>query len=164
MSEVVHARLDRELLSKVDSLIERGAFPNRSGLIREATREVVSKLYSQAVNEKLGAVARSASAVIADKERERVSRILLYGSVARREATEDSDIDLLILAKSGVEKDDLLRAVVDVTSPVSIATETMITPLVMSGSEFDSALADGFGFESAVAREGIVLYDEAGGS
>ena len=159
MSEVVHARLDRDLLERVDSMIEKGLFPNRSGLIREATREMVSRAFPEATNDKLEAVARAAAAMIAETKIPGVTRIVLYGSVARRRAGEDSDIDLLVLHDEQGETNKVLTAVIDITAPVATATETAITPIVMRASEFSQALADGFSFAQSVAKDGILLFE-----
>ena len=82
--------------------------------------------------------------------------------MARREAGEECDIDLLILADEKGRKADILRAVIDVTVPIEVATDTVITPLVRKKSEFDRMLADGFSFAEAVAREGVVLFEGVG--
>ena len=159
MSEVVHARLDRELLSRVDASIRLGAFPSRSGLIREATREMVSKVLSQSLNDTLEAIAKACAGVIGESERLGVAKVFLYGSVARREAREDSDIDLLVLVKRGFDLRDALDGVLEVTSPVSTATARVVTPLVLAEEEFEKFLADGFSFPRSVASEGVVLYE-----
>lgn len=161
MSEVVHARVDIELLSKVDAMVERGLFPNRSGLIREATRELVSRVFSQATNERMEAVARASGAVIAGLEGLGVARVELYGSVARKEADENSDVDLLVLVDEGHDVDEATTAIVEAIGPISTATETTVTPLVMKKGEFEKALADGFSFAKSVSEDGVVLYVEA---
>ena len=159
MSEVVPVRIDKELLSKVDAMIEMEAFPSRSSAIREATRELVSKTLSKAANDRLEAVARAAAAMIADRRIEGVNRIMLYGSVARKEAGEDSDIDLLVLTDKGCVRSRVLTAVVDVTAPIEVATETVITPIVRERARFDRMFTDGFSFATQVARDGVVLFE-----
>lgn len=145
----------------MDALIERGMFPSRSGVIREATRQVVARAFSQATNEKLEAVARAAAATIAEGRGAGIRRIVLYGSVARGEAGEDSDIDLLVLSAEDADTGHILGAVIDVTTPIATATGTTITPIVMRKSEFDRMLSDGFSFPTAVSEEGITLFEEA---
>ena len=158
MSEVVHTRLDRKLLAKVDDMIERGLFPNRSGLVREATREIVSKTIAHSLNEKMVAVAEACAALIGSSKELGVAKVLLYGSVARNESREDSDIDLLILVGEGYDLHDIRERVLDVTSPVSTATGTAVTPLVMRAGEFERFLSEGYSFPRSVVAEGIVLY------
>ena len=142
-------------------MIEYGLYPNRSGLIREATRDFVSKAFSQAASERLDGVARAAAAIIKDSEPPGVVQVILYGSVARHEATDDSDIDLLVLIDDKAPKDDALTAAIDVTAPIEVATGTVITPIVMKRSQFEQMLADGYGFAVNVSKDGIVLYDGA---
>ena len=164
MSEVVHARVDKALLARVDAMVEQGLFPNRSGAIREATREMVSKVFAQETNERMETVARASAAVIGQLRGVRVLRVLLYGSVARREARPESDVDLLVLVADGTDVQSAIHAVVKATEPISIATDTVVTPLVLTKGEFDRTLSDGHSFAKSAVAEGKVLLNRGGGS
>lgn len=83
--------------------------------------------------------------------------VILYGSCARGEEREDSDIDVLVLLDSEKEKisrDERIR----ITYPlcdIEIETETIISPVVYSKKAWANHRVTPF-YEN-VNKEGIVL-------
>lgn len=71
-----------------------------------------------------------------------VAKIQIYGSVARGEATDDSDIDLLVDFKEGASLFDLVRLKRELEgllgAPVDIATRGGMHPLVLAQAENDA--------------------------
>jgi len=82
-------------------------------------------------------------------------RVILFGSRAYGNPTEESDIDLLVLMRT--------------RRPVHAAAEMVgearlgvpLDVVVMTPEAFEKALKEGYLFETKVARQGIVLYEKA---
>lgn len=82
-------------------------------------------------------------------------QVILYGSVARGEATEHSDIDLLVIAQT-TEKFYLrmasaLRVVRDLSRGLPLS------PIVLTPAELEKHLKSGNTFVEEIIREGIPL-------
>jgi predicted nucleotidyltransferase len=80
--------------------------------------------------------------------------LILYGSRARGDAQEDSDYDLLVLVDREVDM-DLERAIVDRLVPLEVQTGKVLTVLIYSRSQWDSALYRAMPFHKNVTREGV---------
>lgn len=81
--------------------------------------------------------------------------VRLFGSQAREQATEESDIDLFIVVKSySKEVED---SILDEAYEVSLKHDVVITPLVYSEEEVNSPLFQVTPFYKNVMEEGISL-------
>jgi predicted nucleotidyltransferase len=86
----------------------------------------------------------------------RVSGIRLFGSYARGEASDESDVDCLVLLDH-VERDDD-RAITDLSADLTWQLAgVVISPMVMSVAEFDAWKARERATPLAIEREGIAL-------
>lgn len=93
--------------------------------------------------------------------------IVLYGSVARGDATEESDIDLLIVYDPGPDTaEGTQRREVDQSragswwgGPLASGDERVISEEWFTVSEFRDGLDTGSQFLHSALDEGIVLYD-----
>jgi predicted nucleotidyltransferase len=87
---------------------------------------------------------------------ERVVEIRLFGSYARNEAREDSDVDCLVLLDRVAPEDD--RAVTDLAADLIWQIGgVVISPLIMSESEFIAWKARERRTPLDIAKEGIPL-------
>lgn len=82
--------------------------------------------------------------------------LILYGSRARGDAREDSDYDLLVLVDREVDM-DLERAIVDRLVPLEVRTGKVLTVLVYSRTQWDSALYRAMPFHKNVTGEGVAI-------
>lgn len=89
-----------------------------------------------------------ASAINSDK----IIRIILFGSVARGDDNEESDIDILIISNEWEKIDSLIT---DEVFKVVLETEELISPYVLSEKQFNETKH--FSFLTNVLREGIVI-------
>jgi len=96
---------------------------------------------------------------VKEYEGDNLSKIILFGSVARGEANEDSDIDVLsILKKCSYEhREKIIDIVVDVESDMDYDVNAYLQALTMS--EEESKGIHFFDLMNNVNREGVVLYD-----
>ena len=82
--------------------------------------------------------------------------VILYGSRARGEAASDSDYDLLVLVNQPVDV-ALRERLVSGIYPLELETGAVLTLMVYSRSQWNSALYKAMPFRQNVEREGIVL-------
>lgn len=86
----------------------------------------------------------------------RVVAIRLYGSYARGEAHEDSDVDVLVLLNQVDRTDE--RAVFDLAADLVWELHgVVISPMVMSFAEFEAWKASERRTPLEIDREGITL-------
>jgi predicted nucleotidyltransferase len=67
----------------------------------------------------------------------RLKGVILYGSMARGEATPASDIDLLVLLEPPLDYFAELRRLVDVLYPVQLESEQLISAKPVSVNDFE---------------------------
>ncbi len=79
----------------------------------------------------------------------------MYGSVARAEATRDSDIDLLVIAPASEPAYLRMARVLSVARDVSRGLP--LSPIVLTPDEVEQRLARGDSFLREVLAEGISL-------
>ena len=85
----------------------------------------------------------------------RIESVIVFGSYARGESKEESDIDVLI---SGDVK---LDEIIDITYPILLEHGVYISPIVMSRDYFEMLKAERAGFIENVLKEGITLHGRA---
>ncbi|MEM2442974.1 MAG: nucleotidyltransferase domain-containing protein [Candidatus Bathyarchaeia archaeon] len=83
--------------------------------------------------------------------------IIVYGSVARGEETENSDIDILVV---GGEK-NLWEKISEIAHNVDYENnyETFITTIYLTTEEFEHRIKAGSPLIQTILREGVILYD-----
>jgi len=87
-----------------------------------------------------------------EKFEDRIESIIVFGSYARGESKEESDVDVLIVG------DVKLDEIIDVTYPIFLKYGVYISPIVMSR---EMLKAEKTGFIENVLKEGIMLYGRA---
>ena len=87
-----------------------------------------------------------------EKFGDRVEQVILFGSYAREEFGEESDLDVLVIG------DVKLDEVIDVSYPLSLKHGIYISPIVMSRDYFEMLKAEGTNFVKNVLREGVTVY------
>ena len=94
---------------------------------------------------------------IADRLRERMhaERVIVFGSVARGEATADSDIDLLIVAPGAENQYRRMARAHEATRALGIGLP--LSPLVMTAEEVERRLSRGDPFVRGILADGVEL-------
>jgi uncharacterized protein len=83
----------------------------------------------------------------------RVGKLVLFGSQARGEATEDSDVDLLGVVDQLTSADG--RVVDAIVGDILTAMDVLISPLLLSAERFDELRARERVLIAEIDREGI---------
>ena len=91
-----------------------------------------------------------------EKYRDRIDEIILFGSVARGEAGEDSDIDILVIGDASLEE------LVEISFPILLEQGEIISAKNMDKGHFDFLVHEGYSFIRNVLEEGIILYERMG--
>ncbi len=86
-----------------------------------------------------------------------VHSIVLFGSVARGEATADSDIDVLIVTDASWETE---RRMHKVATDTDLDHQVFTQLVCFTPSGFESEVRMRSWFSSDILTEGIVLYDD----
>lgn len=89
-----------------------------------------------------------AKAIKSDK----IKKIILFGSVAREEDTEESDIDILIISNEWEQIDSLITEEV---FNIVLDTQELISPYILSEKQFEQT--KNFNFLTNVLKEGVVI-------
>jgi predicted nucleotidyltransferase len=89
---------------------------------------------------------------VREKHGNKVEKIIIYGSYARGESTEESDIDVLVVG------DVTLDEMVDISFPLLLKHGVYISPHVMTGDHFSHLDREGYGFVKNVKREGREVH------
>lgn len=100
------------------------------------------------MNNRMEIAREFANAIKSDK----IIRIILFGSVARGDDTEESDIDILIISNDWEQIDSLIT---DEVFKVVLDTEELISPYVLSEKQFNET--KDFNFLTNVLEEGIII-------
>ncbi len=116
-----------------------------------ATRSSLQALYEETARK------------LAERLRERfpgsVHAVVLYGSVARKTAGKDSDIDVLVLTSNGRPARDEL---VEVSESLDFENSyhTFLIATAFTPQRLQQLASGGFPIAETLFREGIVLYDD----
>lgn len=83
---------------------------------------------------------------------EDISKIILYGSVARGDDNEESDIDILIISPKA---DELMNKINSVAVDFILETEELISPHLMTEEHFEKTM--NYPFLTNVLKEGVII-------
>lgn len=87
-----------------------------------------------------------------------LDKIILYGSYARGDHTEESDIDIMILLDCDTDKIKNLRGVTaEMASDISLDKEVFLSILLRNSKHFENN-RDFLPFYKNISREGITVY------
>lgn len=159
MSTVVPARMEQKLLKKLDKLVKSGRYVSRSDAVRDAVRQLIAKYEAPSLSVVYEAYAKVAASLLAQFFGDKISDVILYGSVAMGEATEESDIDLLILVK-GEDPFKLTSEIVSFLYPLELQLNILFSVNVYRREDFQEALKNNFLFEKNVLETRKTLYGD----
>ncbi len=108
----------------------------------------IQKRYQKAVDEFVRRVLA--------KYGDRIDNIILFGSVARGDAKEESDIDILVVSDVSLEE------LVDISFPILLKYGKLISAKDMKKERLEYLNKEGYSFVRNVLKEGVVLYERVG--
>ena len=87
--------------------------------------------------------------------------VILYGSYARGDFTQESDVDIMVLVDLPVDKmDEYSDALAEVDYEYNVNYDIWMMPVVKNVEHFNRWVS-AYPFYSNVQREGVVLYEAA---
>lgn len=90
-----------------------------------------------------------------------LKRVILYGSYARGDYTEDSDVDIMLLVDLAPEEmDSYSDALSELGYEYNVDHDIWMMPVVKNFQHFKQWVAS-YPFYSNVQKEGVVLYEAA---
>ena len=92
------------------------------------------------------------------KYKDKIDSIILFGSVARGEAKEDSDVDILVVVKERNIED--MKEIHGIAFEVSMEHSQDISPKIYAVNEILNRMEIGAPFIKEVLKEGVSLYGE----
>jgi predicted nucleotidyltransferase len=85
---------------------------------------------------------------------ERIEKVILYGSQARGDARDDSDIDVLIVLKDDFKYGEMLKKTSRVVANLSLENEVVISRAFVTRQQYEQSQIP---FLMNVRREGLAL-------
>ncbi len=156
MSRVVPARLPPDLARGIDQLVKSGRYANRSQVIKEATKLLLSS-GDQPPPSSMAKPAARLAALLAAWNTPAIETIILYGSTARGEATTESDIDLLVIIKEG-KPWIVRRALYQLIYPVIASLGVDISLTVLPKNDWLDMIGKGDPLAASILKEGLPLW------
>lgn len=89
---------------------------------------------------------------------DKLNRIILYGSYARGDNTDESDIDIMIVLNCEPDEIKRLRKpTIEMTSDISLEQEVLLSVLLRDKKHFEDNL-DFLPFYRNIVKEGVLIY------
>jgi predicted nucleotidyltransferase len=147
------------LARKVAELVEAGVFSSRSSAVREALRRLVVSEGKSVQRVDFGKLVATLVSVMISWSESVVKDVVLFGSVARGEAVEGSDVDVLVLVED-VEAWRVRQRLYGVIYPVIAALGVDVSLIVLGRGDFIGLVQAEDPFALSVLHEGIQLYGD----
>jgi len=88
---------------------------------------------------------------------DKIDSIVLYGSVAKNTASEESDIDVLVVARD--DEKGLYNKISKIRTQVDLENNTLTALVYVTCEELEHYAKLGSPFMKSVSEEGMILYD-----
>lgn len=89
---------------------------------------------------------------------DKLNRIILYGSYARGDNTDESDIDIMIVLNCEPDEIKRLRKpTIEMTNEISLEQEVLLSILLRDKRHFENNL-DFLPFYRNIVKEGVMIY------
>lgn len=101
-------------------------------------------------------VARELASWLRERFGERIVDIRVFGSVARGEADEESDVDVLVLVREPLDREER-HELADHSYDLDLAHGTVTQYMVKTTERWDSPIIRGSAFRKDIDREGVPI-------
>jgi predicted nucleotidyltransferase len=158
MALAIPTKLEAPLVEAIDSLVTEGLYQSRSEAIRDAIRRLVERNYISRARF-LTVIARISTQLILDEYGDAVTDIILYGSVATGRASDDSDIDILVLVSDTISTDlsQVEIRIHEIVYPVALSSDSVVTPIVLNKNKFLDLWEQQQHFAKEIVKYGIEM-------
>ncbi|MBN2153152.1 MAG: nucleotidyltransferase domain-containing protein [Candidatus Lokiarchaeota archaeon] len=157
MDKIIPLRIDESIVSRIDALVSQGLFRNRNEALRQGTRDMIEK-YRDDMHEMRVAASKIIANYLVSKYPRLVARVILFGSVARHEDSEWSDVDLLVLSRNPVDYPMERDVIFDIYSLIE-AVGLIVSPHFQAEGIFRVRSRVPNSIEAKILEEGIVLAE-----
>ena len=157
MGLAIPTKLEEPLVAALDRLVADGLYQSRSEAIRDAVRRVVERSYVSK-HHFLMVIAEITAQVILRDYSGRVTDIILYGSAATGQVSEDSDVDILVLVSGKGGEGQAEVQIHEMVYPIALASGAVVTPIVLTRRRFLDLNREAEHFAREVIRHGISLH------
>ena len=106
------------------------------------------------MDQKVKRLVEQVKAQLHEKYGEGIKRVILYGSHARGEATEDSDIDVLVLVDQSLNPREVDDSLGDLLYDIILEEHELVSVIVLPEDHFESR---NLPFMLNVRREGVTM-------
>jgi len=159
MALPIPTKLEESLVYALDRLVADGLYQSRSEAIRDAVRRLVERNYVSRIRF-MRVIAEISALAILREYSDTITDIILYGSVAGGQVSEDSDVDILVLLSSKVHESasQVEIRIHEIVYPIALASGTVITPIVLEKRKFLELSRSKEHFTAEIVRCGISLH------
>lgn len=168
LMKVVPVKLSDSLTEALDALVKEGIYNSRNEALRDGVRLLIDKRKIKKSKEgvlevELRAIARVVAAMLLHRYRRIISRIILFGSVAKGRVNEESDIDLLVVVRDG-DRFVWRRKFIEEVMSVTYELGRYVSIKTFAEEEFKKLIERESPFVKEVLRHGVLIYGTEGSS
>lgn len=161
--KVVPVKLSDSLTDALDALVKEGIYNSRNEALRDGVRLLIDKRKLKKSKEgmmleaEFRAIARVVAAMLLHRYRRIISRIILFGSVAKGRVNEESDIDLLVVVRDG-DRFVWRRKFIEEAMPITYELGRYVSIKTFAEEEFKKLIERESPFVKEVLRHGVSIY------
>lgn len=161
--KVVPVKLSDSLTEALDALVKEGIYNSRNEALRDGVRHLIAEGKLKKDDEgmmlevEFRAIARVVAAMLLHRYRRIISRIILFGSVAKGRVNEESDIDLLVVVRDG-DRYVWRRKFIEEVTPITYELGRYVSIKTFAEEEFKNLTERESPFVREVLTHGVLLY------
>jgi predicted nucleotidyltransferase len=157
MDKIIPLRVDESIVTGLDALVARGLFRNRNEALRQGTRDMIEK-FQDSMHEKRVVASKIIANFLVSKYSRIVSRVILFGSVARHEDTEWSDVDIMVILQKRGDYVLEREIIFDIYTLIDKAG-LIVSPHFQAEDAFQAHARVPNSIEATIIEEGLVLAE-----
>lgn len=97
--------------------------------------------------------------LVMNKFQNDLKKVILYGSCARGDYTEDSDIDIALITESSGGTGSYNSVLAEISTQIAMETYAVVNFVCLNAEDYDDKKS-WYPYYKSIDREGVVLFDE----